>query len=203
MWEKNQPRRGLMTHVSILALNSHPVSSSATLRGKFVRKVLLCGVIPAPPVDVNTALPEPSGETRTLRERVAEHLTDPGCRGCHINMDPIGLGLENYDALGQFRTHDNGALIDPTGEVDGDPFTDAVDLGRALHDADALAPCLVRSVYRYATGHMEEPGEAAMLENLDARFEANGYRVLDLMMDVIVSPGFRTAVPASDEVEGT
>lgn len=116
--EDNQ-RSGVLTQASFLSMHAHAIHSSATLRGKAVRTVLLCQDIPIPPVSVDTSIPEPSPEQQTLRERVAQHLTDPTCAGCHKLTDPIGLGLENFDAIGSWRTLDHGAEIDPRGELDG------------------------------------------------------------------------------------
>jgi hypothetical protein len=200
-WPADSARRGLLGQLSVLALHSHPVASSATKRGKFVRKVLLCAQILPPPVDVNTALPEPSGETRTLRERVAEHLTNPACAGCHRYMDPIGLGLENFDALGRYRTTDNGEPIDPSGELDGTDFADAVALGQVVRDHPDFTPCLVKNLYRYATGHLEGAGERAMLAGLAESFAAHEHRLLPLLIDVVLSDGFRYAVPAPPQDE--
>lgn len=184
-------RRGLLGHVSTLALHSHPAASSAVLRGHFVRKVLLCGVIPPPPVGVNTALPEPSATARTLRERNRVHLEDSACAGCHTLMDPIGLGLENFDGVGRWRAEDNEARIDPSGELDGVPFADAWDLAEAVRAHPALPTCLVRNVYRYATGVEEKTAdEGALLDALTARFEAQGYSVRSLLYDVATSSGF-------------
>lgn len=185
-------RRGLLGQVSVLALYGHPVSSSATLRGKFVREVLLCSEIPPPPVGVNTALPEPTGTARTLRERVNEHLAGESCKGCHAAMDPIGLALENFDGVGRFRTHDNGALIDPSSDLDGVPFADAWALGQVLHDHPAVPRCLLRNMYRYATGVTEPPVVTDdPLAPLVARFEAHQYRVAPMMIDLVMSPAFR------------
>jgi hypothetical protein len=201
-WDDDDPRGGLLTHVSILALNSHPVASSATLRGKFIRQKVLCGIIPPPPANLDTSIPEPSGETPTLRDRVAEHLEGEQCRSCHLLMDPMGLGLENYDALGRFRTHDNDVMIDPSGDVDGEPYADPLDLGRVLAQSQDVSSCLVKHVFRYANNRMENNYERDLLDHIDTRFDASGNDVLELMLDVVMSPGFRTTVPASDEEGG-
>lgn len=186
-------RRGLLGHVSTLSLHSHPVSSSATLRGRFVREVLLCNTVEPPPVDVNTALPEPSGTTRTLRERVAEHLTEESCAGCHNQMDPIGLGLENFDAVGRWRQLDNGAEIDPSGVLDGVAFTDAWEMGAVLRDHPDLPRCLVRNLYRYALGRENAVGDRAQLQALQGAFASEGYRVQALIRSVALSAAFRVA----------
>lgn len=186
-------RAGLLTHASFLNLHAHQVSSSATLRGKFVRTVLLCQGIPPPPVDVDTSIPEPTGKAPTLRDRVKEHLENPTCAGCHALTDPIGLGLENFDGIGRYRREDNGALIDPSGELDGVPFADAVALGEAIRDHERFAPCVVRTLVRYATGRVEAPAELKVVGFLADRFADTGYRVRPLLLEIVMSPLFRRA----------
>lgn len=190
-------RRGLLGQVSFLALQSHAVSTSPTLRGLFVRQVLLCGEIPPPPVNVNTALPEPSVDARSLRERIEKgHLTIPACAGCHVEMDPIGLGLESFDGVGRFRTKDNEVPIDASGELDGVPFTDAYELAQVVRDHPDLGSCFVRNLYRYATGNVDQPGEASQLDWLTWSFERAEYRVKPLIREIAMSAGFRrTQVP--------
>ncbi len=186
-------RAGLLTHASLLNLHAHQVSSSATLRGKFARTVLLCQSIPPPPANVNAILPEPSGDKVTLRERVRIHLEDETCASCHLLTDPIGLGLENYDGIGRFRETEYGAPIDPSGELDGAPFADAVELGAAIRDHEAFAPCVVRTWVRYATGRVESPDETRALDALAARFAESGYRMRALLLDIVTSPVFLNA----------
>ena len=191
-WPADAPRSGLLGQVGFLALASHPVSSSATLRGKFVRERLLCEIVAAPPANVDTSIPEPSGTTPTLRDRVAEHLTDPSCSGCHEVMDPIGLALENFDGIGRFRATDNGASIDATGDLDGVPFDGPVSLALALRDHPRFAPCLVRHVYRYTNGRLETSGERELVRELAVAFERDGFRVRALLLELVTTPGFRT-----------
>ena len=187
------PRRGLLGQVSFLALYAHPTSSSATLRGKLVREVLLCGTIPPPPVDVNTALPEPSPDALTLRDRVQVHLTDSFCASCHNSMDPIGLGMENFDGLGRHRTTENGAIIDASGDLDGAPFTNAVELAERVRSHPDLAQCFVRRMYQYATSFEERASEEDVITALTADFQASGHRIRHLMFSIATSPGFRLA----------
>ncbi len=195
------PRAGLLGHASVLMVNAHAVSSSATRRGAFIRKALLCDVIPPPPADVDTSLPEPSGERPTMRDRLSSHAANPTCAGCHAIMDPIGLGLEQFDGIGRFRTTEAGATIDPTGDVDGVFFEDARALGEALAASDKVGPCLVKRVYRYATGHEETLGEIAEIDRLAQRFASQGHRLQALLLDVVLSPGFRTVAAAADTDE--
>ncbi len=187
-------RAGLLSHVSLNALHSHPGRSSATLRGKFVREVLLCQDIPSPPANIDFSIVEnTTGELRTARERLEKHVTNDSCAGCHSLMDPVGLALENFDAVGMLRTEENGASIDPSGELDGVQYDDAPGMGRALRDHPELGPCLVRSLYRYAVGRAPEAGEELLLEYLSERFAASGFRVTELMRELVLSDGFRTS----------
>jgi hypothetical protein len=190
---EESPRAGILGHVSFLAGHAHQVSSSATLRGKAVRTILLCQSIPAPPVDVDTSIPEPSGNALTLRDRVAEHLENPSCAACHIMTDPIGLGLENFDSIGRWRDTDNGAMIDASGDLDGILFEDPIGLGTAVGEHPSLAKCLVQRMSRYAMGRFEGNEERAILRSLQERFELHGYRVKPLIMEVIMSPLFGSA----------
>jgi len=186
-------RAGLLSHVSFNSLHSHPGRSSATLRGKFVREVLLCQDIPTPPANIDFSIVEDTmGELRTARDRLEEHVSNQACAGCHSLTDPIGLALESFDAVGMFRDEENGAQIDTSGELDGISYDDAVGMGQALRDNPALGPCLVRSLFRYAVGRDPEAGEEALLEYLDERFAFASYRVTELMREVALSDGFRT-----------
>lgn len=186
-------RVGLLGHVSTLSLHSHPRSTSSTLRGKFIREALLCDVVPPPPADVNTGLPEADESARTLRERMKPHLTNDVCRSCHILMDPIGLGLENFDSIGRHRTKEVGALIDPSGDLDGVPFQDARTLAKNIRDSYKFAPCIVRKVFSYATGFRPTNADKGTLDTLHWDFRASGYRLKELMKLVALSPAFRLA----------
>lgn len=189
------PRAGLLTHVSLLALRSHPGRSSPTLRGKFVREVLLCQDVPPPPGDIDFSefAEEGGANRRTARERLAAHVANEVCAGCHSLMDPIGLALEQLDGIGVYRVSENGATIDPSGELDGEPFADARGLGEVLARHPALGPCFVDSLYRYAVGRDVVPAEQAFLAGLATRLDASGFRLRDILRAIVLSDVFRTA----------
>ena len=193
------PRQGLLGMTSILALYAHPVSTSPTLRGMFVRTKLLCQPIPAPPAGVDTSIPEPSGTAPTLRARIAEHLEEPTCAGCHNQMDPIGLGLEHFDGLGRFRSRDNGVEIDASGTLDGVEFEDLSSLAVAIREHDRFGVCLTRKYYQYATGQeLPEGPEPELVVAISDHFAASDFDVLEMMRAVLSSRGFRTvAAPAT------
>ncbi len=184
-------RRGLLGQASTLLLHAHPTSTSPTLRGKFIREALLCSPIPMPPVELNTAVPEPSETLRTLRERLAAHNTVPRCASCHRLTDPLGLTLESFDAIGRSRRIENGVPIDTSGELDGRRFADARALAQTLHDDPAVSRCLVQTAYRFAQGREDADGELGEIRRLHGRFRAEGYRWRALMLELVTGEAFR------------
>ncbi|MEE2788241.1 MAG: DUF1592 domain-containing protein [Myxococcota bacterium] len=186
-------RRGLLGQVSFLALHAHPVSTSATLRGMFIREALLCQVIPPPPAEVDTSIPEPSGRRQTLRDRVDEHLAATSCQGCHRLTDPIGLAFETFDGIGIARTLDNGGEIDPSGEIDGQTFSDAYELAGYLRNHPDFPKCLIRNLHRFVTGQVETDQQQEMLAAMTRRFAQVGYRFKPILTELLMSPVFREA----------
>lgn len=188
-------RAGLLGHASLLSLYAHESSTSATLRGKFVREVLLCQGVPAPPPTVITTLPEPGPDARTARDRLAVHSADPACGSCHALMDPIGLGLENFDAIGRYRTMENDAPIDASGQLHPDDpasvFDGPVELGTVLSQDPRVSACLVRTLYRHASGTLEQPNAEPVLAELATSFTASGHQLRELLHAMIVHPAFR------------
>lgn len=183
---------GLLTQVSFQALHSHPGRSSATLRGKALREVMLCQVVPKPPPNVDfSAVQNPDPNMKTARERVAFHLKNASCAGCHRITDPMGLSMESFDGAGQFRHQENGADIDTSGSLDGVKFDDAVGLGRALHDNPQLPWCAVRRTFAYATGTPGDRNDRRVLEYLSARFADSGYELPALLREIALSSAFR------------
>ena len=184
-------RSGLLGQASTLMIHSHSTRSSATLRGVFVRKTLLCQQIPPPPSGVDTSIPEADASSPTLRERVATHLSDPTCAGCHQVTDPPGLALENFDGVGRWRTHENGAVIDASGHLDGVPYDNALGLNRALRNHEGLSSCLTTKVMQYAVGHELGAGEIELRNWLNASFELEGHQVQTLLLNLVTSDAFR------------
>lgn len=196
-WERtqypdNSGREGILTNVSFLAFYSHPGRSSSTLRGKAIRQVFLCQAIPDPPNNVDFSVVQDSSNTAmpTARIRLEAHRTSPACAGCHRLMDPLGLTLENFDGVGSFRAQENGAVIDAGGTLDGHDFQGAQGLGQAIHDSPQTPRCLVDKMYRSAAGRKATPDEHLFVDYLNQTFQADGYRVPDLMRAIAVSRSF-------------
>ncbi len=120
------PRRGLLGHGSILTLTSYANRTSPVLRGKYVLANILGAPPPPPPADVPALITEnkSSGKALSMREAMAQHRTNPACAGCHARIDPIGFALDNFDAVGRYRTiSESGDPIDSSGTFpDGSKF---------------------------------------------------------------------------------
>lgn len=190
IYPEDHPRVGLLGHASFLSLWAHPVATSATLRGMFVQTKLLCRPVPPPPAGVDTSIPEPSGDTPTLRDRIKEHLEDPGCASCHNITDPIGLSFEHFDGIGRWRPDDDGAEIDTSGTFSGQEFETMEELTHILRNDERLGPCLANKMWTYATGKHSGDADEATLEYLAAVFEASRYDVLEVMHALATNPAF-------------
>ena len=116
-------------------------------------------------------------------------------------MDPIGLSLENFDAIGAWRTTENGFPIDASGELLGQPFDGALALGALLRNRDEVAACVARRLYRYANGRLEERAEEIAVRELTQAFVAGGHRMRALLVAMVLSDGFRAAGAIDEEVE--
>ncbi len=195
-------RGGLLSMAGVLAVNAHHTVTSPTRRGKFIQANLLCFDVPPPPPGVVTNLDGVGGEgPQTTRQKLTRHAVDPTCNGCHQHMDPIGLALENFDAIGAWRTTESGLPIDATAGVQGVAIDGARALGALVREDAQFGDCMARRMYRHATGHLEERGEIGVVRRLGREFREGGHRVVALATAIVLSEGFRGAAPPSDEVE--
>lgn len=187
-------RRGLLTLGGMAALYAQPIDTSPTQRGLFVRNRILCEEIPPPPPGVETTLPMPMpGETLTNRQRVERHMSDPVCSGCHSKMDPLGLPLEHFDGIGAWRENDRGMELDVSGDLDGTTFDGAIELGEVLRADPRVRDCVVRQMYRHATGHHEEDAQLVAVYELSDRFAESGFVLRELVLELVSSEAFRLA----------
>jgi hypothetical protein len=186
---EDDQRAGIQSLAAFTALHSHPGRSSATLRGKAVRELLMCQRVPDPPSNVDFTLVSDSTNKihKTARQRLNAHNTEPSCAGCHKIMDPIGLALENFDGGAQWRTTENEAAIDTSGELDGIPYSDARGLGQALFQSPAVPACLVTRLVSYATGR---PADRVLAAHLTAQFAEDKYRLPELVRRIALSRAF-------------
>jgi hypothetical protein len=187
-------RAGLLTHVAVLAKLAHINQTDPVHRGKFVRTGLLCEAIAPPPPGLVINVPEVSPGT-TTRERFRIHQEDKACAGCHLFMDPIGLGFERYDALGQWRETDNGLPIDASGEVIGSDvagaFDGAVQLSQKLAQSEQVMECMARTWLRFALGRSDLDADAGAIASAGAKFKESGLVMKELLVALTGTNAFR------------
>jgi hypothetical protein len=146
---------GILTQANTLTVTSMRDRTSPTRRGKWVSENLLCVVIPAPPPMIPPLAPPSTTAPTSVRDRLAQHRAQgSSCNGCHQFIDPIGFGLEHFDAVGRWRDTDNGIAIDATGNVpvSNAPFDGAVSLAAAVGDDPRFLDCVVKKLLTYAAG---------------------------------------------------
>jgi uncharacterized protein DUF1592/uncharacterized protein DUF1588/uncharacterized protein DUF1595/uncharacterized protein DUF1585/uncharacterized protein DUF1587 len=192
-------RAGILTFAAFLMLDpSHEGRSSPTIRGKTVRELLLCQKVPPPPGNVDQSLVQNTSNQvlKTARERLTVHQENPVCAGCHRVTDPIGLAMENYDAVGAFRTRENGALINASGTFEDKTYKDAVTLQQALHDSPTGPSCVVQRAYEYGVGRQATASEEKWLEFAGQSFAADHYSFPALVRRIATSKALRAVSPA-------
>ncbi|MGI8990864.1 MAG: DUF1592 domain-containing protein [Bryobacteraceae bacterium] len=185
-------RGGVITQASILTLSSYATRTSPVLRGKWVLENLL-GTPPPPPPPGTPALGEETlGKDASLRERLEQHRANPSCAVCHNQMDPIGFGLENYDAAGAWRDHDGKFPIDSSGKLPGGgAFDGPRELKRILKSQpDLFARNLTEKMLTYALGRGMERRDEPEVERIAQRLAANGYRFSTLVTEIVNSKPF-------------
>jgi hypothetical protein len=187
-YPEGDPRAGILSQASFVALYSGAGRTSPTIRGKNFRLNILCQIVPPPPPNIDFTLIQDitNPKFKTVRDRLEAHRTNPTCAGCHRLMDPVGLAFENFDSSGGYRTTENGIPIDTSGEWNGVKFAGPVELTRALHDDPAVTACVARKVFAFASGAMP-PVNTAQWKAVQAKFADSRFNFLQLMRAVAVS----------------
>ncbi len=195
-------RAGLLGHGSILTVTSYPNRTSPVLRGKWILENLL-GTPPPPPIpNVGELQPmTPTGEVLSMREQMQRHRTNPVCAGCHSMMDPLGLSLENFDAVGKWRTlDDSSTVVDATGVMpDGTAFEGPAGLREALLRSNRVMVTLTEKMMTYALGRGLEYYDAPAVRRIVRDAAADDYRFSSLILGVVQSAPFQMRRAADRE----
>jgi hypothetical protein len=194
--------QGVLTLPALLGALATATESSPIYRGKFVREQLLCQELPAPPPNIPKPPDVPPGVS--TREKFKQHEADPACSGCHRLMDPIGFGFENYDAIGRYRTIDNGAPVDVSGEIfltrelDG-KFVGIAELGQKLATSAEVEECAARQWFRFFLSRFEQSGDKCSMHRIVEQFRAAGRDLNALPLSLVSTDAFLYRRPV-DEV---
>jgi hypothetical protein len=195
-------RRGLLGQGSILALTSHAERTSPVVRGKWILENILGTPVPPPPPDVPALKGNQEGQRpRTMREQMAEHRANPACANCHKAMDSIGFAMENFDAVGAWRTRDSGLPIDATGNLaDGTKVDGVVTLRNALVSRPELfAGTLTEKLLIYALGRGLDYRDMPAVRAILRAASRDNYRFSDLILGIVQSTPFQMRSAANAE----
>jgi hypothetical protein len=195
----NTPRRGILTHASVLTLTSHPTRSSPVKRGKFVLEKMLGTPPPPQPEDVPPLKEQAEEKGMSLRRQLEAHRSNAACASCHAFLDPIGFGLENFDAIGRWRDRDGQEPIDSSGKlVTGQSFVGYAELNEILRRdrKDAFVKCLAENLLTYALGRGLEYTDKLAVREVCRSTAENGHGFQQMILAVCRSVPFqRMRVP--------
>lgn len=188
-------RIGLLTQAGVLAGPIHTNHENPVVRGSFVVQKLLCYPVPFPSGDIAAKVTPPDpNSAATARQRFTQHSLDPVCRACHINLDPVGFALENFDVVGQFRTMENGVMIDVSGQTSllGDvPFNGAVELSQRIADSPEAQNCFASHWMNFGYGRVvREDSELCTINGVRDKFKNAGYDIKELLLALTQSDAF-------------
>ncbi len=193
----DSPRGGVLTHGAPLIVTSNPTRTSPVKRGLFILDNILGLPPPPPPPDIPNLEDSDKpveGRQPTLREVLAIHREKPLCASCHNRMDPLGLALENFNALGMWRENERGQPIDAAGKlITGETFSDIRQVKRVLvkdHRRD-FYHCLTEKLFTYALGRGVEYYDTQTLDQIVARLDKDNGRLSTLVMAIIESAPFQ------------
>lgn len=196
-------RLGLLTQASVLSVKGNSYRTSPVRRGKFVLNRMLCGSVPPPPPDVVPELPAPD-PSKSLREQMAEHATNPTCASCHRVMDGLGFAFEHFDGAGKYRELEGTQNIDSNGTaaIDGAEasFTDASNLAQLLAGSADAQRCFTLQWLRYALDRFEQEADTGAAQYLETAFGAAGLDTRRLLVDITRTLPFSHRAPAEGEV---
>jgi hypothetical protein len=198
-------RAGILGQATFLALTAKPAETSPTARGLFVREQFLCQEVPQPPPGVSTNLPALSKEKpMTNRERLAMHLNNESCASCHSLIDPIGFGFERFDAIGRQREKQKLTFRPGRGEKEEAPttvelaldtsgfiagirdseFSSVPQIGKILANSTQCQECVVKQLFRYASGRHEKPADRVVIRKAFEDFRRSGFQFQELLVSL-------------------
>jgi mono/diheme cytochrome c family protein len=186
-------RSGIFTQASVLTVSSYPTRTSVVLRGKYLLENVLNSPPPPPPADVPALDDAQVGVAKSLREQTEAHRAVPLCASCHVKMDPLGFALENYDAIGQWRTEDGKLPLDVSGTLpSGKTFSGPNELKGILKDRlPAFAKSLSEKMLTYAIGRGVEGYDRLVIRSLVDRMAKDEYRLQALIQGIVRSVPFQ------------
>ena len=192
---KPAERAGILTRANFLASHAHSLSGSPPLRAVAIMRRLMCTSLPPPPGDADTSPPKPQpGDAPKTNRQLFEARTAGTCQGCHGIIDPLGFGLENYDAIGGYRTTDNGLPVDARGELKNidvaGPFQGGIELSQRLADSAQVRLCVTGQWFSFALGRERTAADDCQIQTLAGALAASGGNVRELLVALAKTDDF-------------
>lgn len=186
-------RGGLLRHGSILTVTSYATRTSPVIRGNWILENIIGTPPPPPPADVPALEDNTVDQNLPMRARLAKHRADKACAACHNLMDPVGFSLENFDAIGRWRTHEEGHEVDASGGLpDGKEFTGVAGLEKGLLERPELfAGTLTEKLMTFAIGRGVEPYDGPAVRKIVNSAARNDYRLSSIIVGIVNSVPFR------------
>lgn len=190
---RTEQRGGIMAQGSVLAVSSYPTRTSVVLRGKFVLENLFNTPPPPPPPNVPVIDDSSVGAKASLRQQMEAHRANPSCAACHNRLDPIGFALENYDAIGRWRTKDGEFPVDVSGVFPrGKAFSNPSEFRAALAaKTPEFSQALTEKLMTYALGRRLERFDKPTIGTIQSRVASSGYRFQTLIQEIVRSLPFQ------------
>ena len=196
-------RGGVLTQGSVLTVSSYAARTSVVLRGKFILENFLGAAPPPPPPDIPALDETAVGASRSLRQQMEVHRANAACASCHARMDVLGFGLENYNAIGQWRTQDGKFPIDPSGTFpNGTSFNSPAEMKKVLHDTlPEFTKTLTEKMMIYATGRGIHPYDRLAVKDIVTKTASNEYRFQTVILGVVHSLPFQARRSETPDTE--
>jgi hypothetical protein len=187
-------RGGILSQASVLTVSSYPTRTSPVIRGKYVLQNILGAPPPPPPADVPVLDEAAVGNTGSMRQQLDLHRSNSTCASCHSRMDVLGFGLENYDAIGRWRSMDGKFPVDSSGTFpNGKSFSSPAQMRSLLtDDLSAFSRCLTGKMLTYALGRGLERYDNSTVDEIDRKLAASGFGLQTLLLEVVRSLPFQS-----------
>jgi hypothetical protein len=187
-------RGGILSHASVLTVSAYPTRTSVVIRGKYILDNILGSPPPPAPPDVPQLDEASVGATASLRQQMEKHRANAVCASCHNKMDGLGFGLENYDAIGRWRTMDGKFPVDATGTLpNGKTFSSPSEMRTVMKSQlPQFAHCLVEKMLTYSIGRGLGPYDRRTVDEVTRRLEADGYPFQTLIFEIVRSLPFQS-----------
>lgn len=186
----NNQQHNFLNQISFLKLHSHPISSSTTLHNTFLQKTLFCDPIPPPPTNINTTLPKPNKNTKTLKKQLINHIKTPFCTNYHKFLNIPKLKFKNFNKLNHFQLTNNNIIINPSKHINKNPFSNFSELTTTITTSPKIPHYFIEKILNYTLNHPTQNKKKKKIEHLNITFKSNNHKIKNLLLKIIINNKF-------------